>query len=132
MLVEKARLAYKAVKSLEDFNRGIYWHRAEALWKLKKDDLYQYVFGDDGLNSWKAFCQGANIVPATASEKVKNYEFYIVKLGFSIKELTGLDGGCLYYLHRKYPEMERKEVEGWIVKLKSLSRNDFMEEIRCL
>lgn len=117
---------------LENLTRSAsYWLLAEKLYKLKKGNLYKFVFGDS-VTSWRAFLSEANIPVSTADQRVRNYEYYIVNKGIDVQELIDLDVSCLYRLIGKLESEEATEqqVVEWLDRVRHLSRSDFLKELR--
>lgn len=130
-LEQRAGDARKLYEALEEINRvrnHFYWQQAELLYKLRSGNLYKLVFGEQGNQSWSSFLTEIGVPPSTASQKLTNYQFFIVKHGFTVDQLTGADTSSLYHLAQYRPDSDEAGVRELVTQLqeKSVTRGDFI------
>lgn len=128
---DKPVFAINLLKDLQKFNefRSEGWfYEGYYLYWLKKDDLWKYAHGE-GVSSWNAFLSSIGIDVNTAFYKFNAYDFFIIKNGFSLKDITNIDVKKIrsIFIHAK--NQGKKEVSELLDKARELSYSDFMAEI---
>lgn len=126
----EARKALEGLSKLNSASNTLYWERARLIYLLRKDDTYKFAYGDDGYNSWSAFCRDQKLAPSSSIQKAVNWEFFVEKHDFPLTELKQYDNHCLYYIALRKKDEPKKIVKEWVEKISSLTRQDFIQEIR--
>lgn len=125
-LAKEAKDTYFALKRLFEIYEESIYRQGEYLYKLKKDKLYRYVFGDTD-QSWNSFCAEIGIPVSTVDYRVLLYERYVIDCGFKIEELVG---HSTKKLSRALPVIKNKRDANRVIALAdSLSESDFLKEI---
>jgi hypothetical protein len=127
--VTKAGKLFKEYTEAGLVGDSIFWTKARAIYTLKKDNLYKFVSGDKD-QSWASFCSENGIAYSSADQKVKSWEFYILKHKFTPRELLGYDTALLYYISRLKATESKSEVIEWMDKSKLMGRGDFLQDIK--
>ena len=88
----QAKAILKEYQKLQDFKNRIYFEEGKIFYTLAKNSLYKAVFGEDKYSerekSWKRFTLEVTKMPTpTADQKRKNYEKWILQLGYKPEEL---------------------------------------------
>jgi len=132
-ITKRTQVARKIMTELRDWdkvNDTIYWRRAEAIWKLKHENLWKYVYGEDEGN-WATFCTHELKVPvSTADQKAAVYEFFVRKHGFSFDAMAPYDSHLLYYVTRYAAEKPKKKIEELLEQSTTIGRSEFLAELR--
>ncbi len=126
----EARSMMEMYKKLEKINETLYWRRGEAIYKLKKDNLWKFAYGEDG-STWGNFCFNELKMPlSTADQKIATYEFFIVKHKFTVKQLSEYNTISLYYISRYKSDETKKQLEGFMADSLVIPRKDFLDVLR--
>lgn len=127
--VRKAKEVFDGVKALSAVRDSIYWKQAESLYTLKKDNLFRFVFGSDD-QSWSSFLSEVQMPLSSADQKVRTWDFYIVRHGFTLEELSGVDTSSLYTIATNKPMATKEEITALIGDAKVLGRGDFLAQLK--
>lgn len=132
-ITKRAKVAREIITKLQQLdkvNAQIYWHRAAEIYKLKNNNLWKFVYGDDGGN-WHTFCMNELKTPyPSADQKAAVYSFFVRKHGFTINQLQDYDTTALYYITMQKEDETKDEVKDWMQKSQNMLRKDFVAEIR--
>jgi len=125
---DKAQEIYSKFKALNSAKIDVYWRQAEMLYKLKKDNLYKFVFGDNE-QTWASFLSEIGVPNSSANQKISNWDFFINKHGMKIEDLK-VDTSSLYYITNGRKDSSKEDVEEAIHMAQTLSRGDFVQNIK--
>lgn len=121
--VDSARELYNDMMKYREIKGACHWYEGNFLFLLKENNLYKFVFGESGSPEWKDFLSEVGISYTGAQQKMNMYEFYVEKHGFSMEEMEGVNTNNLILVLPKIKDKPREEVAEWILKCKTLSRN---------
>lgn len=115
----------KAIE-LETVVRTTYINMAEMLYNIRQEKLFEPFW-----SSWSEFCmEFKDLSEGTISKIISIYEFFVLKHGFTPKQLAEAGGWSkLYEVLRVAQNGSRKEVKEWIGKCATLTQKDLREEV---
>lgn len=97
-----ARRLYEELKALRDAKDTANWAEGEALYLIDRFGLHNYVFGTTKTKG--DFYREVDIPVSTALFKITIYEFYVVRHGFTLADLTEAN---TKKLHRAIPYLQK-------------------------
>ena len=80
-----AKSLFEELKQMWDAKDMVNWYEGKMLYYFNKFRLYSYLYGEP--TSQSAFYAEVDIPISTAQFKAANYDFYVVKHGFTFKQL---------------------------------------------
>lgn len=121
---EKAEQILERYNESEAIGRKVYWVKASCLFQWKRDNSYEMLF--DGAGTWNEFLGNLGVAPSSAGQKIKNWEFFIVRHGYKVAELEDKDTSCLYYV-AKTDISNKAKVQALVNKIGKVSRSEFID-----
>ena len=123
--------AYSKLKTLSQSQTGIDFEKARLLSFLKRNENYKLLTGSLTA-SWASFLADPEIKSvvnsvSTANRWVRLYDTYVEKFKISLAELLGAD---TLMLDIAIPKLTKSNVEDFVERAKSLSRQDFKRRLR--
>ncbi|MBK9272768.1 MAG: hypothetical protein IPM48_14380 [Saprospiraceae bacterium] len=99
----KAKTLLHELKELQEIKNRVYFVEGRILNELFSNALYKELFGGEKYEaikpSWKRFTEEITGMPtSTADQKRKNYQKWVVELGFSENDLKGVTFTKLYLM----------------------------------